>query len=36
MVDADKLIHSGLPRRLSVQVAVIEPLTDDTQTLEAL
>lgn len=36
LVDAAKLIHSGLPKRLSVQLAVIEPLTDDIQTLEAL
>lgn len=36
LVDAAKLIHSGLPKRLSVHVAVVEPLTDDLQTLEAL
>ncbi|UOK42640.1 MULTISPECIES: CbbQ/NirQ/NorQ/GpvN family protein [Flavobacterium] len=36
LVDASKLIHSGLPKRLSVYAAVIEPLTDDPQTLEAL
>lgn len=36
LVDAAKLIQSGLPKRLSVQLAVIEPLTDDIQTLEAL
>ncbi|ESU23390.1 nitric oxide reductase NorQ protein [Flavobacterium enshiense DK69] len=36
LVDASKLIHSGLPKRLSVHAAVIEPLTDDQQTLEAL
>jgi nitric oxide reductase NorQ protein len=36
LVDAAKLIHSGLPKRLSVNVAVVEPLTDDPQTLEAL
>lgn len=36
LVDAAKLIHSGLPNRLSVHVAVVEPLTDDLQTLAAL
>jgi nitric oxide reductase NorQ protein len=36
LVDAAKLIQSGLPKRLSVKVAVIEPLTDDLQVLEAL
>lgn len=36
LVDAAKIIHSGLPKRLSVHVAVVEPLTDDLQTLEAL
>lgn len=36
LVDAAKLIHSGLPKRLAVHVAVVEPLTDDLQTLEAL
>jgi nitric oxide reductase NorQ protein len=36
LVDAAKLIHSGLPKRLSVKVAVIEPLTDDLQVIEAL
>lgn len=36
LVDAAKLIHSGLPRRLAVKVAVVEPLTDDLQVLEAL
>lgn len=36
LVDASKLIRSGLPKRLSVHAAVIEPLTDDQQTLEAL
>ncbi|HWS60612.1 MAG TPA: CbbQ/NirQ/NorQ/GpvN family protein [Flavobacterium sp.] len=36
LVDAAKLIHSGLPKRLSVHVAIVEPLTDDLQTLEAL
>ncbi|MDH5608773.1 MAG: CbbQ/NirQ/NorQ C-terminal domain-containing protein, partial [Cyclobacteriaceae bacterium] len=36
LVDAAKLIRSGLGKRLSVDVAIIEPLTDDTDTLEAL
>jgi nitric oxide reductase NorQ protein len=36
LVDAAKLIHSGLPKRMSVDVAVIEPLTDDEQSLQAL
>jgi len=31
-----KIIHSGLPKRLAVHVAVVEPLTDDLQTIEAL
>lgn len=36
LVDAAKLIHNGLPKRLAVHVAVIEPLTDETDTLTAL
>lgn len=36
LIDAGKLIHSGLPKRLSVKVAIVEPLTDDLQVLEAL
>jgi len=36
LVDAAKLINSGLPKRLSVEVAVVEPLTDDLETIEAL
>lgn len=36
LVDAAKLIHSGLPKRLSVNVAIVEPLTDDPQTLQAM
>jgi nitric oxide reductase NorQ protein len=36
LVDAGKLIHSGLGKRLAVKTAVIEPLTDDDDTLEAL
>jgi nitric oxide reductase NorQ protein len=36
LVDAGKLIKSGLPKRLAVKVAVVEPLTDDPQILTAL
>ncbi len=36
LVDAAKIIHSGLAKRLSVHVAIVEPLTDDLQTIEAL
>ena len=36
LVDASKLIRSGLPKRLSVKVAIIEPLTDDREVVEAL
>lgn len=36
LVDAAKLIHSGLPKRLSVEVAIVEPLTDDLDVIEAL
>jgi nitric oxide reductase NorQ protein len=36
LVDAGKLIHSGLPKRLSVKTAVIEPLSDDDEIIEAL
>lgn len=36
LVDAAKLIHSGLPKRLAVHVAIVEPLTDDIETLSAL
>lgn len=36
LVDASKLIHSGLPKRLSTRVAVVEPLTDDPEIIEAL
>jgi nitric oxide reductase NorQ protein len=36
LVDAAKLIHSGLPKRLSVEVAIVEPLTDDLEIIEAL
>jgi len=36
LVDAAKLIHSGLPKRLSVHVAVVEPLSDDKEIVNAL
>ncbi len=36
LVDAAMLIASGLPKRLAVHTAVVEPLTDDPDTLEAL
>ncbi|MCF6182182.1 CbbQ/NirQ/NorQ/GpvN family protein [Lutibacter sp.] len=36
LVDAAKLIYSGLPKRLSVEVAIVEPLTDDIEVVEAL
>lgn len=36
LVDAALLINSGLPQRLSCDVAIAEPLTDDNETLEAL
>ncbi len=36
LVDAAKLIYSGLPKRLSVKVAIVEPLTDDTDISQAL
>ena len=36
LVDAAKLIHSGLPKRLSVHVAVVEPLSDDIEVVQAL
>jgi nitric oxide reductase NorQ protein len=36
LVDAAKLIQTGLPNRLAVRVAVVEPLTDDPQLTEAL
>jgi len=36
LVDAAKLIKSGLPKRLSVEVAIVEPLTDDLDIIEAL
>jgi nitric oxide reductase NorQ protein len=36
IVDSGKLIKSGLPKRLSVEVGMIQPLTDDNETLTAL
>ncbi len=36
LVDAAKLIHNGLPKRLAVHVAIVEPLTDETDTIQAL
>ncbi|MFN0200322.1 MAG: CbbQ/NirQ/NorQ/GpvN family protein [Bacteroidia bacterium] len=36
LIDAAKLIHSGLPKRLSVRVAIVEPLTDDREVVAAL
>jgi len=36
VVDAAKLMHSGLAKRLSVEVGMIQPLTDDDEILEAL
>ncbi len=36
VVDTAKLIKSGLPNRLSVEVGIIQPLSDDEETLTAL
>ncbi|MFV0541995.1 MAG: CbbQ/NirQ/NorQ/GpvN family protein [Aestuariibaculum sp.] len=36
LVDAAKLINSGLAKRLAVKVAVVEPLTDDEEVTQAL
>ncbi|MBP6516773.1 MAG: CbbQ/NirQ/NorQ/GpvN family protein [Chitinophagales bacterium] len=36
LIDAAKLIFSGLPKRQAVKVAVIEPLTDDLDIIQAL
>ncbi len=36
LVDAAKLIHSGLAKRLATKVAIVEPLSDDTETVSAL
>jgi nitric oxide reductase NorQ protein len=35
-VDAAKLIESGLSKRLSIHVAIVEPLTDDQEVIQAL
>jgi nitric oxide reductase NorQ protein len=36
LVDAGKLIQSGLAKRLSVHVSIVEPLTDDLEVIAAL
>lgn len=36
LVDAAKLINSGLAKRLAVHVAIVEPLTDDAEVITAL
>ena len=36
LVDAGKLIKDGLPPRLSCEVAIVQPLTDDKITIQAL
>lgn len=36
LVDAAKLIVSGLPPRISCKIAIAEPLTDDEETIRAL
>lgn len=36
LVDAGYLIRSGLPTRLACEVAVVQPLTDDEETIAAL
>lgn len=36
LVDAGKLINTGLGKRLAVEVAIVEPLTDDLDSLTAL
>lgn len=36
LVDAGKLIHSGLPPRLACRVSIVEPLTDDPDIQTAL
>lgn len=36
LIDAAKLMKSGLPKRLSTHVAIVEPLTDDLEVIEAL
>ncbi len=36
LVNAAKLIHSGLPKRLSAKIAIVEPLSDEDDTIDAL
>lgn len=36
LVDAALLIHSGLSKRVAVKSAIVEPLTDDLETTQAL
>lgn len=36
LVNTAKLIHSGLPKRLSAKIAIVEPLSDESDTIEAL
>jgi nitric oxide reductase NorQ protein len=36
LVDAAKLIAGKLPKRLAVEVAILQPLTDEEETLAAL
>lgn len=36
LIDAAKLIHTGLSKRLAVKVAVVVPLTDDIEVVQAL
>ena len=36
LVNASKLIKSGLPKRLSTHIAIVEPLSDDIQTTQSL
>ncbi len=36
LVDAAKLIKTGLPKRLAVHVAIVEPLSDEPEIIEAL
>jgi nitric oxide reductase NorQ protein len=36
LIDAAKLIGTGLPKRLAVKVAIVEPLTDDSEVVQAL
>jgi len=36
LIDAAKLISTGLPKRLSVHVAIVEPLSDDVEITSAI